>query len=142
MERPFAGDPVADFIRHDVPDSIRSILGDDARYLVHGSPGQSNWARAPWAAVYDRFVTESAQHGYYVVYLVKEDFSGVYVSLNQGVTAAKQQYGSEAKTALRVRAADYLARLGPLAAGLLVGPIDLAASGSGNLSAYCVFRRR
>jgi len=26
------------------------------------------------------------------VYLVKEDFSGIYLSLNQGVTTVKEQY--------------------------------------------------
>jgi 5-methylcytosine-specific restriction enzyme A len=134
--RPFAGDAVAEFIRKDVAETLSQVIGVNPRYIVHGSPGQGNWARAPWAAVYDRFVTESAQDGYYVVYLVKEDFSGVYISLNQGITSAKKQYGTEAKSALRVRASDFLARLGPLAAGLYAGPIDLAATGGANLSAY------
>jgi 5-methylcytosine-specific restriction protein A len=136
IKRPFSGDAVAEFIRTDVPTALREAIGSNARYVTHGSPGQGNWARAPWAAIYDRFITESAQDGYYVVYLVREDFAGVYLSLNQGVTSARKQYGSEAKTALRVRAADFLARLGPLATGLSCGEIDLAASGSANLSAY------
>lgn len=136
IERKFAGDSVADFIREDVPSALRQVIGKNPRYLCHGSPGQGNWARAPWAAVYDRFVTESAQDEYYIVYLVREDFAGVHLSLNQGVTRAKKQYGAEAKSALRVRAADFLARLGPLAAGLTVGELDLAASGSSNLSAF------
>lgn len=136
VSRPFAGDAVAEFIRKDVPETLASIIGTNPRYLVHGSPGQGNWARAPWAAVYDRFVTDSAQDGYYVVYLVKEDFSGVYISLNQGVTAARKQYGAEAKSALRVRASDFLARLGPLSAGLHHGSIDLASTSGNNLSAF------
>lgn len=136
IERPFAGDAVADFIRKDVTETLSGVIGPNPRYVVNGSPGQGNWARAPWAAVYDRFITESAQDGYYVVYLVKEDFTGVYLSLNQGITSAKKQYGSEAKSALRVRASDFLARLGPLAAGLHAGSIDLAATGGANLSAY------
>lgn len=136
IKRPFAGDAVAEFIRRDVAETLGEIVGSNPRYVVHGSPGQGNWAKVPWVAVYDRFVTESAQDGYYVVYLVKEDFSGVYISLNQGVTAAKKQYGAEAKAALRVRASDFLARLGPLYSGLHDGPIDLASTRGANLSAY------
>jgi len=136
VERTFAGDSVADFIRKDVPAVLLQRIGANPRYATHGSPGQGNWARAPWAAVYDRFITESAQDGYYVVYLVREDFAGVYLSLNQGVTNARKQYGSETKSALRVRAADFVARLGPLASGLSIGEIDLAAGGAANLSAY------
>jgi 5-methylcytosine-specific restriction protein A len=52
------------------------------------------------------------------------------------VTNARKQYGSEAKSALRVRAADFVARLGPLTTGLITGEIDLAATGAANLSAY------
>lgn len=136
IERQFAGDSVAEFIRRDVPEVLRQVVGSNPRYVFHGSPGQGHWARAPWAAVYDRFVTESAQDGYYIVYLVKEDFTGAYLSLNQGITNARKQYGAEAKSALRVRAADFLARLGPLASGLIAGKIDLAAGGTSNLSSY------
>jgi 5-methylcytosine-specific restriction enzyme A len=134
--RQFAGDSVADSIRSDVPAALRQVIDANPRYLCHGSPGQGNWARAPWAAVCDRFVTESAQDGYYVAYLVREDFAGVHLSLNQGVTSARKQYGTEAKRALRVRAADFLARLGPLPGGVTSGEIDLAASNPSNLSAF------
>lgn len=134
--RTFAGDSVAEFIRKDVPEVLIKLIGANPRYVAHGSPGQGNWARAPWAALYDRFITESAQDGYYVVYLVREDFAGVYLSLNQGVTSARKQYGAEAKSALRVRAADFVARLGSLTTGLQRGELDLAAGGSANLSAY------
>jgi 5-methylcytosine-specific restriction enzyme A len=65
------------------------------------------------------------RQGYYLVYLAKADSSGVYLSLNQGVTTIRQQYGSSAGTALATRAKDFEARLGPLAKGLISGPIDL-----------------
>lgn len=134
--RPFANDAVAEFIRKDIVETLVAVIGPNPRYVVNGSPGQGNWARVPWAAVHDRFITESAQDGYYVVYLVKEDFSGIYLSLNQGITSAKKQYGAKAKAALKVRASDFLARLGPRSAGLQAGSIDLATTGSSNLSAY------
>ena len=132
----FAGNPVADFVRHDVPAIIEEVTSLSERYLVYGSAGQGNWARVPWVAVFDRLVTETAQNGYYVVYLVKVDFSGVYISLNQGVTTVRGLYGAGAKEALRVRATDILARLGELPDSYIVGPIDLTTSSSSSLGAY------
>jgi 5-methylcytosine-specific restriction protein A len=136
VNQPFAGHPVAALIREDLPRAMEEILQGNPRYITNGSPGQGNWARTPWAAVFDRFVTESAQDGYYIVYLVREDFSGVFISLNQGITSAKRQYGTEAKAALQVRASDFLARVGRLPAGVNADPIDLAVSSSNNLSSF------
>lgn len=132
----FAASAVADFIRKDVPEAIQSVIGNTERYFVQGSAGQGNWAHVPWAAVFDRLVTESAQDGYYLVYLVSENFSGVYLSLNQGVTSIRNQYGSDSKHALRVRATDFLARLGRLADGLIKGPIDLSVTSTSSLGAF------
>jgi 5-methylcytosine-specific restriction enzyme A len=132
----FADNPVADFVRHEVPDAIKELLPYSERYMVHGSVGQGNWARVPWVAVFDRLVTDTAQNGYYVVYLVKEDFSGAYLSLNQGVTIAKNLYGADAKEALRARAIDFLARLGKLPDSYIMGPVDLSTKSSSSLGAY------
>jgi 5-methylcytosine-specific restriction enzyme A len=121
----FAKNAMADMLRVDIPKEIAEAVADDARYEVDGSPGKGNWADVPWVAVLDRFVTETAQQGYYLVYLANEDCSGVYLSLNQGVTTVRQQYGVSTKKALATRAKDFLARLGTLAKGLNCGPIDL-----------------
>jgi len=134
-EQPFAGNPVAEFIRRDVPEAIEAVIGDDHRYLVRGSAGQGNWARVPWTAVFDRLVTDTAQDGYYVVYLVKEDFTGIYLSLNQGVTTVREQYGTDARKALRVRARDYLARIGTVTVDLTCGPIELEVHSQSGLGA-------
>ena len=136
VEKSFAGNPVAEFIRGDVPEAIEAVIGGNHRYIVQGSAGQGNWARVPWAAVFDRFVTETAQDGYYVVYLVKEDFTGIYLSLNQGVTTIKEQYGADAKKALSVRASDYLARIGSVGDSLICGPIDLEVHTQSGLGAH------
>lgn len=132
----FSGNGVAEFIRQEIPSVLREIIGDNERYIFQGSPGQGKWARVPWAAVYDRFVTETVQDGYYIVYLVKEDFSGVFLSLNQGITTVRQQYGSDSKRALQVRANDYLARIGILPPDVITGHIDLNVSSQSNLGAY------
>lgn len=132
----FAGHTSAEVIRKDLPEAIGFVIGKNDRYLVQGSAGQGNWARVPWSAIFDRLITDTAQDGYYLVYLFREDFAGVYLSLNQGVTSIRKQYGSDAKHALRVRASDYLARLGKLSDGLLQGPIDLSVSSQSSLGAF------
>jgi len=134
--QPFTGNAVAEFVRREVPLAVKQVIGENDRYKVHGSPGQGNWARVPWVAVYDRFITETAQDGFYVVYLVKEDFSGVYLSLNQGVTTIRRVYGSDAKDALSARSSDYVSRLGQIDKSLIVGPIDLKISSTSSLGAY------
>jgi len=134
--RPFAGDAVAEFVRREVPLAVEQVIGENERYIVHGSPGQGQWAGVPWIAVFDRFITETAQDGFYVVYLVKEDFSGVYLSLNQGVTTIRQVYGSGAKDALSARASDYVSRLGQVDKSLILGSIDLKVSSSDSLGAF------
>lgn len=132
--RAFAASPVAQFIRRDFADAIENHAKDaplGELFTVEGSPGQGNWATIPWGAVFHRLVTESAQEGYYVVYLFKSDLSGVFLSLNQGVTTIQRQYKANANEALRVRAEDFRARLGAACDGLHAGDIDLAAlSGS------------
>ena len=46
-------------------------------FIVEGSVGKGNWAETPWIAIFDPLVRESAQQGYYVVYLFRPDGSGV-----------------------------------------------------------------
>jgi 5-methylcytosine-specific restriction protein B len=58
--------------------------------------GQGQWARIPWVAVLDSRETDTTQHGVYCVYLFRQDMSGVYLTLNQGVTEFKN-LNSEAR---------------------------------------------
>ena len=74
--------------------------------------------------------------GTILLYLFREDFSGVYLSLNQGITEIRQKYESQAKESLQTRAADYRAQLGTMPASFEPGTIDLRPSGTQNLSAY------
>jgi 5-methylcytosine-specific restriction protein A len=133
MEQPFKDNEVAKFIRNDIPEYINEIIDSNDRFKVEGSPGKGNWAGVPWVAVLDRFITETVQDGYYAVYLVKEDFSGIYLSLNQGVTTVQKQYGSAAKEALEIRAKDYAARIGKIPERMSTGAIDLACTAKSKL---------
>jgi 5-methylcytosine-specific restriction protein A len=99
-------------VRSKLPQAVLGHLSDPARYDCKGSAGQGNWAKTPWVAVFDRLVTTGAQFGYYVVYLFPQDFRGVHLSLNQGVTEVSDRYRSEAKDALAGRAIDFRAQLG------------------------------
>jgi len=131
----FKNNPVAAFLRDDFPEQVRTLIGPDERFRVKGSAGASVWAKVPWLAVMDVTITTTPQDGYYVVYLFKEDLTGVYLSLNQGVTIVKHQYGADAKSALRAKANDYAAQLGDSINGLISGKIDLATSAQSGLGA-------
>ena len=95
-EQAFTGHPLARAVRHDLPDAIRAVIPEE-RYPVEGSSGQGQWAEVPWAAVFDRLITNTARQGFYIVYLFRSDLSGVYLSLNQGVTSIRDIYGADAK---------------------------------------------
>ena len=50
------------------------------------SAGRGNWARIPWISFLDARETRTTQHGVYPVLLFREDLSGAYLTLAQGVT--------------------------------------------------------
>ena len=60
--QPFAGHPLARFVRRDLPQAARAALplGHDD-LLVRASPGRGPWAAVPWLAFFDLLVTRSAQ---------------------------------------------------------------------------------
>ena len=133
ISEPLIGNTVAEFVRREGPIAVAQVIGENDRYIIHGSPGQDNWARIPWVAVYDRYITETTL---YVVYLVLEDYSGVYLSLNQDVPIVRRVYGSDAKDALVRKAWDYIARLGQIDEPSIIGPIDLKVTNALSLSAF------
>jgi len=132
----FKDHPLANFIRHDLPRSLKTRYEASERYIWQGSAGQGNWARAPWLAIFDILITDSVQSGYYPGYLFREDLTGFYLSLNQGVTEVKEKYRSQAKDALKTKAADFLSQIGGLPPDFPEKEMDLRPSTSSNLSAY------
>ncbi|MBA1147483.1 DUF3578 domain-containing protein [Ectothiorhodospiraceae bacterium WFHF3C12] len=80
---------------------------------VGWSVGQGNWARVPWVALLDRRETTTTQHGVYVVFLFREDMSGVYLTFNQGVTDLRNRHGTREGRAILRRRAEQLQRLLP-----------------------------
>jgi 5-methylcytosine-specific restriction protein A len=130
------GHSLAKVVRKGLPTYLTSIIDDSSRYLVKGSVGQGNWARCPWISIFDISVTTSAQEGYYPVYLFREDMTGVYLSLNQGVTSIKDRYKADSKDVLKIKATDFRAQIGTLPKGLDETEIDLRPSSASNDAAF------
>ncbi len=94
----------ANFIRYDFTQKVSSYFPHN-NYKWVGSPGQGNWAVCPWLAIFNQTITSSAQEGYCPVYLFSTDMNSVYLSMNQGVTQVKNEFGSkEARNILAIRA--------------------------------------
>jgi len=134
-QQQFAGHSLAAFIRNDLADEVGKNVGHPDRYVCEGSPGQGNWARIPWVAIFDTLITTSAQSGYYPVLLFKANMTGVYLSLNQGVTEIVQKYKSGAGEALRAHAEDFRQQLGGVPANFPESKIELEVGGAKRLGA-------
>jgi MoxR-like ATPase len=63
---------------------------------VKWSMGAGNWARVPWIAMLDSRETSTTQRGVYAVILFRQDMTGAYVTLNQGVTEPREKLGRTA----------------------------------------------
>ena len=101
--------------------------------LVSWSLGAGNWARIPWIALMDDRETTSTQRGTYVVFLFPEDMSGVYLTLNQGVTDVVNEHSrSEGRQILANRARAVRERVRSRLVGrfALEGTIDLKTDGA------------
>ncbi|WP_152399114.1 MrcB family domain-containing protein [Paenibacillus cellulositrophicus] len=91
----FAGHPLGTLFRQTIPDQLRSLSFVDPNYKIQGSVGMGNWANIPWIAVMDKRITDTTQHGEYIVYLFSEDMESVYLTLAQGVTVPKDELGKK-----------------------------------------------
>lgn len=132
----FTQHPIACLIRQDIRSAVAKLSGDQERFIFKGSAGQAGWVKGPWIGVFNPIVTDSAQRGYYVCFLFREDMRGVYLSLNQAMTEAQHHYKSDAKTALRARAQNYRAMLGLQEDGSFDIEIDLAPDSPSNNTVY------
>jgi hypothetical protein len=104
------------------------IIRERSHLHVRWSFGQGAWARIPWVAILDDRVAKATSDGVYVIYLFREDMSGVYATLNQGITKAKAHLGADAGRAMIRQRSEALRRFaGPLrdAGFILTNDIDL-----------------
>lgn len=100
---PFSRHPLGEFVRHQLVDGLSDWPCCRHRYRVQASVGQGNWGTVPWIAIRDPNLAASVREGVYVVYLLAEDMSRVYLCLDQGVSRLLDERG-------RPRALEELAR--------------------------------
>jgi 5-methylcytosine-specific restriction enzyme B len=79
--------------------STRDLLETFPTIRVKSSYGQGNWAKIPWIAFLDSRQAASTREGVYPAILFREDCSGLYVTLNQGVSKALTRLGVAGATA-------------------------------------------
>ena len=99
---------------------------------MNWSLGKGVWAKIPWVALLNRRVTTSTQSGLYIVFLIAEDLSTVYLTLNQGMTDLVKQFGQKtASNRLIERSKEYQGRVNNLReVGVTIGSeIDLKTDG-------------
>ncbi|WP_434654215.1 MrcB family domain-containing protein [Thermoanaerobacterium thermosaccharolyticum] len=91
--QPFKGNRMGEILRNEIPNAIQkfSFIGED--FIVKGSCGQGNWAEIPWVAIMHKSVTKTTMEGVYIVYLFSSDMKRLYITLNQGCTKLKDEYG-------------------------------------------------
>lgn len=128
-QEPFLKHPIANYIRDTAPSIIQNegSLSPEI-YKVKGGPGQGVWAEVPWICIFDRKISETAQDGYYIVYLFRSDMTGVYLSLNMGWTQFEKKYKhlNTARTRIRNAAVTCQIVLESPLSDFSFEPIDLA----------------
>jgi 5-methylcytosine-specific restriction protein A len=125
----FAQNPLVAFIRREAPKALTAQLPPALTSMqCVGSGGAGNFATVPWLAVFDPLVTTSATRGYYVVYLFNKEENSVYLSLNQGATATRAEFGARAPQVLRERATFMRERVRDYALQFDSAPIRLSSS--------------
>jgi 5-methylcytosine-specific restriction enzyme A len=130
LDQPFTGHPLGDLLVRDATEALEPLVPGSG-YKRQGSRGRGRWAETVWVSVFDRLVTETAQGGYYVVYLFRRDGDAIYLSLNQGTTAVHDEVGGRRYLGvLQDRATVYAGLIKAAGVGgLEQGPIDLGGGG-------------
>ena len=119
---------LADLLEHSPSIQSRPTL------RVKWSVGKGNWAGVSWIAIIDSRETDAPKGGIYCVFLFREDMTGVYSTLNQGVTKPRADFGASAASEyLKGHASRIRAVLGDLEARhfLLDDAVDLRSAGLG-----------
>ncbi len=96
--RAFGIDPQLWGILQDLQERLKTlpVLLAHPTIRVTWSVGKGNWARVPWIGLLDSQLTTTTESGVYIVFLFREDMSGVYVTLAQGITEPKKEHGAAA----------------------------------------------
>jgi 5-methylcytosine-specific restriction protein A len=109
----FKDHPFAEWVRHDLVKMFQNEMAGFNNILWTASVGKGKWADAPWIAGFDPLVTETAQEGFYPVYLFNRSLDRVYLSLNQGMANLRIELGTQAKETMSHRATILRSRVTP-----------------------------
>ena len=104
---------LANYIRNEPKKILTNDFFKSNQYIIKGSAGQGNWATIPWLAIFDKEITKKEEKGFYIVYLFKSDMTGCYLSLNQGWTYYKNNFGNRAKKEIQLVASKWQNSLAP-----------------------------
>jgi 5-methylcytosine-specific restriction protein A len=98
-------------------------------FTSEASLGSGNWAEVPWVAIFHPAITDGAQNGFYIVYLINSKLKTVSLSLNQGVKGIENAFGTGAyaKKEMIHRAKTLSKRAGKLPKNFSNDPIALSA---------------
>jgi len=102
----FVGNAIANFFKN-IKERVNASSILPRSVQMSWSVGKGSWAKVPWIAFLDFRETTTTQKGIYVVYLFCEDMSGLYLTLNQGVTEyinRKETTRAKARGMLRANA--------------------------------------
>jgi len=89
--------PMHKLLHDEIPATLLSLTPDPGHFQFKGADGQGNVNEVPWVAVFHRDVTDSAQDGYYVVWLLPKDRKSIILELGLGATQFSNHYGKNTK---------------------------------------------
>ena len=116
-------------IRHGAAEAVKDALGNlGAGLLVEGSARAGNWAAAPWISVFDPAITTTATQGNYVVYLFHVSEPIVHLSLNQGTTSVREEFGARTREILTTGLSLMRKRIAEYADALPIKAIELGSN--------------
>ena len=100
---PLKDHPLAAQIRKEWPEQITAWLEEqwpEEDLSGQGTRFVGSWAYVPWLAILDHSLTDSTQHGIYVVIAFAEDGSRVALAIGQGVTNATRNELAKNRSAI------------------------------------------
>lgn len=90
---------------------------------VKPSTGKGGWAGVPWAALLDKRETDTIAKGLHVIFLFREDMSGVYLAMGLGITEFKEAHPHTWPGEVETKVTELRTRFGYLTNwGFRVGP--------------------
>ncbi len=84
--------PVYQLVCNEFVNELDGINAGLENIKIKGSTGQATITAAPWIAIFNTLVTDSASRGYYLVYLFSIDLNRIYLSLGLGANQFKELF--------------------------------------------------